>query len=643
MSDYAERMLRADMALTENGTPFHQYFYEAGRLRGNRRQADSPTDVNHLILTRPGPRQQHRLWIMDRIMEPQTIPHFVEFLMSGQLPDGGQTTHTLLTPEEARNMSNPFPDWAPAPFNLQSRSTMDWVVTRIGSFEDSARLWPIAKELHAMKSRIWEGLPPLSERRWVELELVDPKNFKAACQYFIAVINVFAYLNNPRTKHALRTTYNLIWDHLKVFERAVNAKRKADAEGSPYDEVSVTGLWYQYIKTHYDSMCKKAHQWVIEHIERIREPIVLELGSHQPPPSDFIDAKQRELTDKIHDIAINTSEADYIIFMPTDGYKGDSLSAQERKPLPADRRGGFREEPISWSANIHWRAQDYKARIRFLSRKEMYDHLQREGLYLTEALLNNAERMVITSISQIDGQEMARNELRGLSEPSTVDRWIEYARQSGQSVKGFVAYRLCREYDDDKWAKFKRRFEADVADWGRGKEGINDVLQACKIHWVDAGKDIGDDDVEGAKKHFKDAVFDVPVHDRVFLAIDKATMKSYLEPAPTKAKFVLAVDAKFDGTEATPESPGYKGTMRILGSLLWDELGAMLTTQGAFIQDLWPFAMSDAEKVYRGPKLDMVLKFPTYEETIAWELASAMVPLMIDSARDARDSQSGPR
>ncbi|KAJ4005007.1 hypothetical protein NW752_011520 [Fusarium irregulare] len=640
MSDYAERMLRADMALTENGTPFHQYFYEASRLRGNRRQADSPTDVNHLILTRPGPRQQHRLWVMDRIMEPQTIAHFVEFFVNGRLPDGGKTNHTLLTVEEARNMCNPFPDWAPAPFNLQSRSTMDWFVTRIGTSEDSARLWPIAKELHAMKSRIWEGLPPLSERRWVELELDDPKNFKAACQYFIAVINVFAYLNNPRTKHALRTTYNLIWDHLKVFERAVNAKRKVDAEGSPFDEVSVTGLWYQYIRAHYDDMCKKAHQWVIEHIDRIREPIVVAPGSHQPPPSDSVDAKQRELTDKIHDLAINAAEADYIIFMPTDGYKGDSLSAQERKPLPTDRRGGFREEPISWSANIHWRAQDYKARVRFLDRKEMYNHLQREGLYLAEALLNNAERLVITCISQIDGQETARNELRGLSEPSTIDRWIEYARQPGHKLKGFVAYRLCREYDDDKWAKFKRRFEADVADWGRGKEGIDDALRACKIHWVDAEKDIGEDDVEGAKKHFKNAVFDVPVHHRVFLAIDKATIKSYLEPAPSKAKFVLAVDAKFDGTDASPELPGYKGTMRILGSLLWDELGAMLTTQGASIQDLWPFAMSDSERVYRGPKLDMVLKFPTYEETVAWELASAIVPLMIDKAMDARDSQN---
>ena len=118
-------------------------------------------------------------------------------------------------------------------------------------------------------------------------------------------------------------------------------------------------------------------------------------------------------------------------------------------------------------------------------------------------------------------------------------------------------------------------------------------------------------------------------------------MKSYLEPAPTKAKFVLAVDAKFDGKEATPESPGYKGTMRILGSLLWDELGAMLITQGAFMKDLWPFAMSDSEKVYRGPKLDMVLKFPTYDETVAWELASTMVPLMIDKARDTQNSLNG--
>lgn len=499
MSNYAEQMLRWDMALSENGTPFYDYYTKASRRRGNKRQGDGPTDIKHLVLT---PNQRHRLWITDRIMEPQTIPHFVEFLMHGELPNGRKTDRPLLTVQETRNMGTPFPDWAPAPFNVQARSTLEWVGIRIGSFEDSERLWSITKELHAMKSRIWEGLPPLSERRWDELQLNDPKNFSTTCRYFAAVMDVFAYLNNPRTKGALRTTYNLIWNHLKVFEQAVNARRRLEAEGAAYDEVSVTGLWYQYIRAHYDSICQNAHHWVTTHIDRIREPIILELGSHRPVHPQAIDAKQQELTDKIHDLAENTSQADYMIFLPTDGYKGDSLPAQEHKPITAAHQQGFREEPISWSANINWRALDLSRRVRFLSRKERYDHFEREGIRMLNAPLNDPEILVVTCISQIDGQTMARQELRGLSEPVEVDPWIEYARRPTPRFKGFVTYRLCHEHDDETWKRFKTQFEADIADWGRGKTGIDDVRRACKIHWVD-GKDenIEDENIEATKRH----------------------------------------------------------------------------------------------------------------------------------------------
>ncbi|RGP69492.1 hypothetical protein FSPOR_4596 [Fusarium sporotrichioides] len=615
------------MALTAGGTPHHRHYTDAGKRRGNRRNTDSPTDISHLVPPTSGGK--HRLWITDRIMEPQTIPHFLEFLMHGRLPGDRKTDLPLLTVEEARNMSRPFPEWAPAPFNVQQRATADWLGIRIGSHEDSSRLWLVAKELHTMKSRLWEGIPPLSERRWNELQLDDPKNFKNACQYFMAVIDVFAYLNHPRTKTALRTTYNLIWDHLKVFEQAVNKKRKAESDD--YEQVSVTGLWYQYIKAHYDFMSTSAHHWVIEHIERIREPIVLEIGSYQPGQSE-IDDRQMELADKIHDLAQNTTEADYIIFMPTDGYKGDSLPAKEREPLTAAQKAPFREYPISWSANINLRGSDYIERVRFLNRKEMYDHYQREGISFATSPMADPQRLLITCISQIDAQTAARHELRGPSEP-LIDHWIEYAREPQPRVKGFAAFRLCHEHDDKKWNEFKTRFEADIADWGLGKKDIQDVRQACKIHWID-GKE---ESVEAARRKFNSIISDsAHLHHRMFFAIDEATLKSYLEP--NSSKFVLAVDAQYESGEGAEkgeqdhESPAYEGTLRVLGSLVWDELGAMQTTQNVFLHQLWPFAMSDVEKVYRGHKPGNVLKFPTYEETCAWEVLNAAMPFVIKLA-----------
>ncbi|GKU14422.1 hypothetical protein FLAG1_11849 [Fusarium langsethiae] len=574
-------------------------------------------------------------------MEPQTIPHFVEFLMHGCLPGGRKTSRPLLAVEETRNMSRPFPEWAPAPFNIQQRSTLDWLGIRLGSHEDSSRLWLVAKEVHVMKSRLWEGIPPLSERRWNELQLDDPKNFKNACQYFMAVIDVFAYLNHPRTKTALRTTYNLIWDHLKVFEQAVNAKRRAESD--EFEQVSVTGLWYQYIKAHYDFICDSAHQWVIEHIDRIREPIVVEIGSYQPDQSE-IDARQMELADKIHDLGQNVTEADYMIFMPTDGYKGDTLPAKEREPLTAAQKAPFREDPISWSANLDRRGSDYIERVRYLTRKEKYDYYQREGLSYA-ASLGDSQGLLIACISQIDAQTTARYELRGTPE-WMIDRWIEYVREPQPRIKGFAAFRLCYEHDDKKWNEFKTKFEADITDWGLGKKDIQDVRQACKIHWID-GKE---ESVEAARRKFNSIISDGAshLHHRMFFAIDEATIKSYLEP--NASKFVLAVDAQYEsGEEAEKgeqdhESPAYDGTLRVLGSLVWDELGAMETTQNVFLRQLWPFAMSDVEKVYRGYRPGHVLKFPTYEDTCAWEVLNAAMPFVIKlAARRGGSNRTGSR
>ncbi|QGI67501.1 hypothetical protein CEK26_011453 [Fusarium fujikuroi] len=236
MSDLSDRMLQLDMALTQNGTAATPHLRQARIKRKN-----SPTDISHLVFG-PQPGKKHQLWITDRIMEPQTIPHFFEFLMNGELPGDRKTSRPLLTVEEVKNLTRPSLEWAPAPHNRQIRSTGEWVGIRIGSYEDSSRLWPIAKELHAIKSRLWEGIPPISERRWQELGLDHPDRFPEACRYFVAVINVFIYLNTKRTKAALRKTYNLIWEHLSVFEQAVNAKRKAEAEDSVYQHVSVTGL-----------------------------------------------------------------------------------------------------------------------------------------------------------------------------------------------------------------------------------------------------------------------------------------------------------------------------------------------------------------------------------------------------------------
>ncbi|KAJ3519627.1 hypothetical protein NM208_g14053 [Fusarium decemcellulare] len=633
--DRAESMLQMDMLLTENGTPMTPLFAEAGYRRGN-----IPNGIKPQLHGPDNPEKNVRLWVVDRILEPQTVPQFLSYLSSGRLPDGTQTPRELPTFDELKNITRPFSDWAPAPYNNHGRPTAESIGVRIGSFEDRSRLFSIAKELHSMKSRIWEGLPPLSERRWKELELDDPKNFSEACHYLVAVINAFHYLNHRRVKDALRTTFNLIWNHLRVFEQALNACRRSPSWDGPREQLSITSHWYEYIKSHYSVICKAAHHWVITHIERLRDPITEQLGNHQPQGTNELDSVQWDLTNKIHDLSQNTSHADFVIDLPTDGYKGDPLPSQDDLRTGGAPGRGFREQPIVWSANCYRRRVDISARVRYLHRKIQYDSIVRLGLnfFSPDTPPNDPAAILHTTLCQVDAMDQARLELRGTSEPPSLLPWISYARHQLRGsllTFGYVAYRLCHQHSSEEWDDFRAKFDADISDWGRDISNIDDIRDACKIHWMDSQElGIPDGDIEAAKEHFNTYIKSEgapPVQKRVLLIIDEHVIKSYLDPIKDVEKFVVVAQADYDPVfeEESVESPGYKGTVRVLGSLLWDDLGAMLLRQSVFVDWLWPLAMGNPGGVYKGPKITPVWKFTTHSETLRWEIGSRVIPWLV--------------
>lgn len=99
-------------------------------------------------------------------------------------------------------------------------------------------------------------------------------------------------------------------------------------------------------------------------------------------------------------------------------------------------------------------------------------------------------------------------------------------------------------------------------------------------------------------------------HDGVFLVADESSVKSYTEPLPESTPpgdsggNVLMVDSYFDPADPAnrpDESPGFDGTMRVLGSLLCDDLSPMLMMQMAVPVELWPLAMNHPRKLYVGP------------------------------------------
>ncbi|KAL7896714.1 hypothetical protein HDV63DRAFT_378348 [Trichoderma sp. SZMC 28014] len=604
-------LLNLDLLMSRNGFPF------SGQLQSNRiARRNTPSGAHDLIL-QPGMPESERnkkLWIVDRILEPQTVGHFVESMAFGILSDGSKSSFGALPEDVLMLMQQPMATWAPAPYNSSHDVLLQQLMIRIGSHEDGERLIPIEKELHAMKSRLWEGVMPLSERRWQDLSLDSPQNFHAACQYIAGATNAFHYLNLPPIKAALRETYNLIWGHLRHFEDAFNAKNRLEQK----PEVKIAARWHEYIKTHFNSVSVHAHRWVVNSVDRLRRPILEELAADPPSTGAGLDPRQWDLTNKLHDLLENAAQADSGIFLPMDGYEGESLRSQDDAPPLPGANEPYRTEPISFSANTHARKGDYYLRLKYLSRAELWlghdrptDQPPEPGLPTGFDLMNQTAQ---TSYCQVTAQEKTRLELRGPPVPLEQQLWVEkanlYLGTPNNFEWGYVAYRLSHDHTEEEWEQFKTKFEADVENWGHELNGVDNLRGRAVVHWRDAKDlDVSDDDVDALRAKFQDfretADFPSGVRSDIFLGADKGVIDSYLHPTPEQGGFVMAIDVDFDPNapddERSEESPGYSGVLRVLGSVLWDDLGALLVTQTQHLSDLWPLAMNHPHSVYQGP------------------------------------------
>lgn len=458
-------------------SPFAGHFGE-----GLARRSNTPSGAYDQVLRAdtPAADQHNRLWAMDRILEPQTIPRFIEFAITGELLSGAKTQRPLLGGEQLDYIVVPMSEWAPAPYNNEETPILDAVMQRTGSMQDSSRIVPITKELLAMKARVWEGIMPLSETRWMELDLDSPDRFHEACQFISAVTDVFHYLNIPPIKANLRETYNLIWGHLDMFDQAVHAM----ASDTTDPDFSLAALWHEYMDDYFDSMSRRSHRWVIDHIDRLRAPIMEILSQDTDIDAfDVDDEYGANLADLIHDLHEGAAQADSSIFVPMDGYRGGSLPSQDE--VPGDTSYQYREEPIEFSASTEKRKADYYFRLRYLSHRESFK---------IENLLNkNSNSPASLAQEQVRAQIQARRELRGNDDAKGEEappRWVAQARrylaeEDGSLFWGYIGFRTSYDHSDEEWERFKTNFHADMSNWGSELGDINDIRALSVVEWRD--------------------------------------------------------------------------------------------------------------------------------------------------------------
>ncbi|KAJ5314578.1 MAP kinase kinase PBS2 [Penicillium atrosanguineum] len=558
--------------------------------------------------------QAQDLLVVDRILEPQTAAKFFGFAFGNPLPNGTRPSIPTLVEEELAILYGSYPP------DSNGKSIMDRIMARIGSDEDSGRLCGVGKNIQSLKSRLWEGITPLSDQRWQEKELHLQENFDQACQHLSAVLAVFEYLNTQRVQENLRVTFNLIYDLCEELEKVINKRRTETG----VELVSVASLWTMYMTAHLEVVTQRAHKWVTQHVDSLRAPLMQELLSYQ---SSFEgigipDSRQWQLMDALHVLLEISVRADYNIMIPMEGYKGY---------VPPGNSSG---PPELYTKDVTERGPVYSQRVKHVSHQIMAKRIIEKFSCGDKSKQTSGESYHDSAMDQLIAQEQARREMRGDSIDATLQEpWIvatlarmEYLKEIGSfKVCGLAIYRLTYGQSEQEWKEFVQNLETSIFAWGAGQTGSDTIKPYLKLHWID-GKELGfaEGDTEAAKRHFNETFNDNSAENEskiplvlqlnTFLVIDSASFASYTTKAedPTSSGmlpgdstgFVLAVDPAFDpvnGISRPDESPDYNGHMRILGGLVWGDLYAQLKSQSTELDDLWPLAMHHPNQVYVGP------------------------------------------
>ncbi|KAH6617506.1 hypothetical protein F5144DRAFT_586660 [Chaetomium tenue] len=137
-----------------------------------------------------------------------------------------------------------------------------------------------------------------------------------------------------------------------------------------------------------------------------------------------------------------------------------------------------------------------------------------------------------------------------------------------------------------------------------------------EIRWVD-GRDVGiaEWDVEGARKHFKGlnenrgAGMDGLVAP-AFLVADEASIVSYTGTAFAMPGQTFVDEADFgpfilvgkpdEVNPSTHKAPGFEGAVRVLGSVLLDDVWPSLWCRLVCVEDMWNLATWHPLSVYVG-------------------------------------------
>ncbi|KAK0724144.1 hypothetical protein B0H67DRAFT_640712 [Lasiosphaeris hirsuta] len=553
---------------------------------------------------------------------------FLQFIERKSLPNGEQTTLPTLTKEEIALLGKPYNQWAPAPFNanpIRSETCMIRFVlatSGVDGLYDPARLFSgtafqdfsyIAHDLEFSKNRLWNGLVPLSDRRWRQKRLDEPENLEKAIEY-LEKAGEFMYFNLSRTVRKMRTAYNTAYGVLEHFDTVLEAHYRATNQ-QPERRAKAAHLWTEFYFSRTTFVSARVHAWYLKRADVLLENLMGQMRAVPLDPGGRVwNLPQKELLDKYRALLDYVNKADYTILFPLVGYKNELAHWRHLSNPPI----------VNWAA--YNGSQPLKTYPPELEQRTGVQ-LQRMQWHLRQAIFRDS----ITRAACVDTQKELRGELLAVEFHeelwiASLKQWLEPLEEPNNGVLvselrwGFVGYRLHYEHSDEEWALFQESFKNELAGWDEGVAGADAVKSKLAIKWID-GRELGilEGDVEAARGHFATGrqtdsdTFRGFLTPPAFLVADKASIDSYLKRPELPGQnliddadlgsWITVADFEFDAARAARdrESPGFNGSMRVLESVLIDDVWAGLWYGGNQLKTSWPIARDHPSQLYVGP------------------------------------------
>ncbi|KAH6842482.1 hypothetical protein B0I37DRAFT_382030 [Chaetomium sp. MPI-CAGE-AT-0009] len=556
-----------------------------------------------------------------------TLAGFLDFLLNHRLANGEVATIPALSSPDFAKLLMPYNDWAPAPYNnnpIPSDSAMNRFSLRFTPMPDMEALFSggdfslpteIDFELETCLQRLWAGMVPFSDRRWAEKKLDSPENIDVAVEHLLTTCDM-VYFSLPENSRRMRHAYNKAYDGFKHFDTVLDAYYASTPNTPrPSPIPRVADLWADFFFSHVKFITNRIHTWAASRVDRITDALHQRLhtaptlpGAARPSPEQ--DALFKQFQRLTHTIR----RLDETILLPLVGFKNTlprwrHATSPPVVNWPAYIRGhGATPLAGNYPADIQQRDEAYYQRVARLVREES-TRAGADGAGRGGAGPFSAERFAAPCQGVRAAYALGRRDLRG--EPQPVGEELPPRFRSW----GFVAYRLWYGHSEEEWATFLRKFEANVGNWGAGVAGAEAVKGKMEIRWVD-GRDYGiaEGDVEGARKHFKRLHENEEAGLRglnapAFLVADRSSIDSHIHervlPGQTlvdeadMGPFILVGRKEVDRPDR--ETRGFDGTVRVLGSVLLDDVWACLSLRNVDVEDMWNLATWHPSGVYVGP------------------------------------------